>query len=112
MERKFIKNIEVSKAFELANLVDYQPGKVVSLTFAQNEALSLTLFAFAQGEAISTHSAPGDAMVYILDGETEITIGDQKIIAEKGEVVVMPANIPHGLEATKNFKMLLTVVFK
>jgi quercetin dioxygenase-like cupin family protein len=112
MDRKFIKNIEISKALNLANLVDYQPGKVVSLTFAQNEALSLTLFAFAQGEAISTHSAPGDAMVYILDGETEITIGDQKIIAHKGEVVVMPANIPHGLEASKNFKMLLTVVFK
>jgi quercetin dioxygenase-like cupin family protein len=112
MEKKFIKNIEVSKTLELANLVDYQPGKVVSLTFAQNEALSLTLFAFAQGEGVSTHSAPGDAMVYILDGEAEVTIGSDKMIAKQGEVVVMPANIPHGLEAVKNFKMLLTVVFK
>lgn len=51
-------------------------------------------------------------MVYILDGEAEVTIGSDKMIAKQGEVVVMPANIPHGLEAVKNFKMLLTVVFK
>jgi quercetin dioxygenase-like cupin family protein len=110
MSQKFIKNIEFAKALSMANLVDYQPGRVVSLTLVQNDTVSITLFAFAQGEAISTHSAPGDALVYILDGETEITIGEDKMIAHTGETVVMPANIPHGLEATANFKMLLIVV--
>ena len=110
MNRKFIKNIDFSKALDLAGLVDYQPGRVVSLTFVQNEALSMTLFAFAQGEGVSTHSAPGDAMVYILDGRAEVTIGEEKLIAAAGQAVVMPADIPHGLEAVEDFKMLLILV--
>lgn len=108
----FIKNIEFSKALELAKLVEYQEGKVVSVTFSQNDAISITLFAFAKGEGISTHAASGDAMVYILDGVAEITIGEEKINAEQGQLVVMPANIPHGLDAIDNFKMLLIVVRK
>ena len=110
MEQKLIKNIAFGEALELAGLVDYQAGKVISLTFVQNAALSMTLFAFGQNEGVSTHSAPGDAMVYILDGKAEITIDDRKIIAEKGQTVVMPANVPHGLEAIENFKMLLILV--
>lgn len=110
MTQKFIKNIEFGKALNLASLVDYQVGRVVSLTLVQNDTVSLTLFAFSQGEAISTHSAPGDALVYILDGETQITIGGETVTARAGETVVMPANIPHGLEAVANFKMLLVVV--
>lgn len=110
MNRKFIKNIDFSKALDFAGLVDYQPGRVVSLTFVQNEALSMTLFAFAQGEGVSTHSAPGDAMVYILDGRAEITIGGEKLVATAGQTVVMPADIPHGLEAVEDFKMLLILV--
>lgn len=110
MSRKFIKNIDFSKALELAGLVDYQPGRVVSLTLVQNEALSMTLFAFAKGEGVSTHSAPGDAMVYIIDGQAEITIGGEKLVAAAGQTVVMPADIPHGLEATEDFKMLLILV--
>jgi quercetin dioxygenase-like cupin family protein len=110
MSRKFIKNIDFSKALDLAGLVDYQPGRVVSLTLVQNEALSMTLFAFAKGEGVSTHSAPGDAMVYIIDGQAEITIGGEKLAAAAGQTVVMPADIPHGLEATEDFKMLLILV--
>ena len=109
---KVIKNIEFSKALELAKLVEYQEGKVISVTFAQNEAVSITLFAFAKGEGISTHAASGDAMVYILDGVAEITVGEETVNAEKGQVVVMPANIPHGLDARENFKMLLIVIRK
>ena len=78
----------------------------------QNESMSLTLFAFAAGEGISTHSAPGDALVYILDGQAEVTIGGQKQTVVSGQSIVMPANIPHGLEAREPFKMLLIVVFK
>jgi len=110
MDQKFIKNIEFSKALDAAGLVDYQPGKVISLTLVQNERVSMTLFAFAKDEGVSTHSAPGDAMVYILDGEAEITIGDQVVTATQGQVVIMPSNIPHGLEAKQNFKMLLVLV--
>lgn len=112
MEKKFIKNIEFSKALALEGLVEYQAGKIISLTFVQNDTLSMTLFAFAKGEGVSTHSAPGDAMVYILDGQAEITIGEETLIAAAGDTVVMPTNIPHGLEAIENFKMLLIVVKK
>ncbi len=112
MDKKFIKNIEFGQALELAKLVDYQSGKVISLTFVQNEALSMTLFAFAKGEGVSTHSAPGDAMVYILDGTAEITVGQTAMKAAAGQTVVMPADIPHGLEAVENFKMLLILVKK
>lgn len=112
MEQKFIKNIEFSKALTFAQLVDYQPGRVVSLTLVQNDTLTLTLFAFGKGEGVSTHSAPGDALVYILDGKAEITIGDLTLTATAGESVVMPADIPHGLEAAEDFKMLLILVKK
>ena len=112
MEKKFIKNIEFSKTLEMGNLVEYQAGRVVSLTLVQNEGLSLTLFAFAKGEGVSTHSTHGDAMVYILDGEATVTIGDEIIIAHTGQTVVMPSGIPHGVDATENFKMMLIVVKK
>lgn len=110
MSKKYIRNIAFAEALDLAGLVDYQPGRVVSLTLVQNEALSMTLFAFAQGEGVSTHSAPGDALAYILDGKAEITVGGKKMPAGAGEAVVMPADVPHGLEATENFKMLLVLV--
>lgn len=112
MEKKFIKNIAFSEALTLESLVEYQAGRVVSLTLVQNDAMSMTLFAFAQGEGISTHSAPGDALVYIIDGQARISIGDKTIDAKAGQTVVMPSNVPHGLDATENFKMLLVVSFK
>ncbi len=110
MEKKFIKNIEFGKALDLAGLVEYQDGKIISLTLVQNDTLTMTLFAFAKGEGVSTHSAPGDAMVYVLDGQAAITIGDQTLTTHPGQTVIMPANIPHGVEAVENFKMPLIVV--
>ena len=110
-EQHFIKNIEFAKVHQFEALVDYQEGRVVSRTLAQGRPVSVTLFAFDQSEEISTHASPGDAMVYILDGESEITIGTEKVIVKKGETIVMPANIPHGLMAKERFKMLLIVVF-
>ncbi|SHK06714.1 cupin domain-containing protein [Tepidibacter formicigenes] len=111
MNKHFIKNIDFSKPIEMESLVDYQEGRVVSRTLAQGKPLSVTLFAFDKGEEISSHSSSGDAMVYILDGEAKITIGDKDFIVKKGETIVMPANVPHALLATERFKMLLTVVF-
>ncbi len=109
---QIIKNIDLSKVIEMDSLVEYQEGKVISRTLAQGKNLSLTLFAFSKGEEISSHSSSGDAMVYLLDGESEITIGDEVFALKKGQTIVMPSGIPHALLAKENFKMLLVVVFK
>lgn len=111
MVQHFIKNIDLKKALSLETLVEYQTGQVVSRTLAQGKSLSLTLFAFDQGEEISSHSSSGDAMVYIIDGEAEITIGSEKFQLVKGETIIMPAGIPHALLAKERFKMFLVVVF-
>ena len=105
-----IKNIEQSKVVSLVDLISYQEGQVVSRTLSQVKTITLTLFAFAAGEGISTHSAPGDAMIQVLDGCAEVTIGEEVFNVSKGQSIVMPANIPHGLEAREKFKMLLTLI--
>jgi len=111
MEKQaLIKNIAFSEPHNLSELVTYEEGRVVSRTFAQNPSLSLTLFSFDEGEGLSTHTAPGDAMVQILDGEAVINIGGKEMTVSKGQAVVMPADIPHSVTAVKRFKMLLTLV--
>ncbi len=109
-KNELIKNMPFSQAVTMVGLIDYQEEQVVSRTIAQRDDLSITLFAFDRGEAISAHSSPGDAMVQILDGTAEITIGEEKLTARAGDVVVMPANVPHALEAVERFKMFLVVV--
>lgn len=111
MNEKLMKNIEFAKVLEMNNLVEYQEGTVVSKTIAQGKPLSVTLFAFDKGEEISSHSAKGDAMVYILDGEASVTVGEETFLLKEGETIVMPAHVPHGLEAKERFKMILIVVF-
>lgn len=111
MDKKIMKNIEPSKVFTLADLVAYQEGQVVSKTLAQNPNVSLTLFSFDKGEEISTHSSHGDAMVYVIDGLAEITIGDEKFSVTAGETIVMPSEAPHAVYAPKPMKFMLTVVF-
>ncbi len=110
MSEILMKNIAFSQTLKLEEMVSYQEGQVVSRTIAQLPTVSITLFAMYKGEGISSHTAPGDAMVQILEGEAEITIGNQVLTVKAGETVVMPADIPHGLEAKEAFKMLLTVV--
>lgn len=107
---QLIKNIEFSKAVNISELVDYEEGRVVSRTLAAKPHVNITLFAFDQGEEISAHTSPGDAMVQILDGRAKITIGTDELDAQAGQVVVMPANVPHAVFARERFKMLLTVV--
>ncbi len=111
MNRNYLKNIDFAVPQVFADLVSYQPGQVVSKTLAQNSALSLTLFAFAKGEEISSHESKGDAMVVVLDGEGQITIGSEQFIVKAGESIVMPANKPHAVFAKEAFKMFLVVVF-
>ena len=105
-----VKNLPLSEAVNLAGLVNIEPGKIISRTFVQRPEVTVTLFSFGAGEGVSTHSAPGDAIVQILEGEAKITIGGNPLIAKTGDIVVMPANIPHAVEADQDFKMLLTVV--
>lgn len=111
MSKDLIKNIDKSTVINMESLVEYQQGTVVSRTLAQNKFLSVTLFAFDKDEEISSHTAGGDAMVYILDGKGEITIDEEIFNVEKGETIVMPVNRPHALLAKERFKMLLIVVF-
>jgi len=111
-EHGLIKNIPFSERVVLVDLIEYSAGEIVSRTLAQTKNLSLTLFAFDEGEGLSTHSAPGDALVQVLDGEALITIGGKEVVARAGEVVVMPMDVPHAVQASKRFKMLLTLIKK
>ena len=109
-KEQLIKNMPFSQAINLAELVEYKEGQVVSRTLAAKPHVNITLFAFEQGEEISAHTSPGDAMVQVLDGTATLTIDQQTLTAKAGEVVVMPANVPHAVLAQSRFKMLLTVV--
>ena len=105
------KNIEKQKKLELKNLVDYSEGQVVSRTLVQNDAVSVTVFAFDKGEEISSHSAGGDAMVTVLDGKGKFTVGGKEYILSEGETLIMPKGIPHAVFGIEKFKMQLTVSF-
>ncbi|MDL2257883.1 cupin domain-containing protein [Eubacteriales bacterium OttesenSCG-928-K08] len=108
---KLIKNIAHSEVLPLAAQVQYLEGQIVSKTLAQTKDHSLTLFAFDKGEEISSHDSQGDAMVIALDGTGKITIDDTEHIIKAGDVIIMPATIPHAVFAQEQFKMLLTVIF-
>ena len=113
----FIKNIEHETVLPLAEQVTVQPGQIVSRTLAQNKAVSVTLFAFDKGEEsfrseeISTHDSTGDAMVQVLEGKGKFTVGGKEHFCCAGDVLIMPAKVPHAVYAEESFKMLLTVVF-
>lgn len=94
----------------LLNDIQYAPGAVVSKTLVKQPHGTITLFAFAQGQELSEHSAPFDAMVHVLDGEVELIIGGESVITHANEFVIMPANIPHAVKARSDFKMLLTMI--
>ena len=99
-----------SEKFILSGAVDYAPGSVVSKTIEKKDSGNITLFAFDKGQGLSEHSAPFNAMVNIIDGKAEIMIDKKPYLLEKGESIIMPANIPHALKAVEKFKMLLVMV--
>jgi len=103
-------HLPLGKPVDLAAAVDYQEGSVVSRTIAENDAGTLTLFAFDPGQGLSEHTAPFDAIVQVLDGEAELVIGGKPVRAVAGQVVVMPADVPHAVKAPQRFKMLLTML--
>ena len=105
------KNIAKQEKLLLKNLVDYQPGQVVSKTLVQNELMSVTVFSFDRDEEISTHASGGDAMVTVLEGVGRFTVGGDVFVLTEGETLVMPKDVPHAVYGQERFKMLLTVSF-
>jgi quercetin dioxygenase-like cupin family protein len=94
----------------LTELVAYQEGSVVSKTLIHKETGTLTLFAFDKGQGLSEHTAPFDAMVYVFDGVADIAIAGKNFPVKAGELLIMPAKVPHALHAPERFKMLLTMI--
>jgi quercetin dioxygenase-like cupin family protein len=100
----------LGKAAGIAALVDYQEGAVVSRTLIERPAGTVTVFAFDQGEGLSEHTAPFDALVQIIDGKAVIKIAGRNHNLKSGEAIIMPANRPHALRAVERFKMVLVMI--
>jgi len=100
----------LAQAMKLSDLVEYQEGSVVSRAIIDRKTGTVTLFAFGKGQGLSEHTAPFDALVYLLEGEAEITISGKALRLQEGEMVIMPANEPHALKAIKEFKMMLVMI--
>ena len=98
------------KPLALADSIEYSDGSVVSKTLLNKKTGTLTLFAFDEGQGLSEHTSPYDATVHILDGQATLMIDGKKITASAGEMVIMPANIPHDVQAEQRFKMLLIMI--
>ncbi len=103
-------NAGISKVQELKDLVNYQDGAVVSREIIRRNTGTVTLFAFSKGQGLSEHTAPFDALVYIVEGEVEVLISGNTHYLNQGKFVILPANEPHALRALSNFKMLLVMV--
>ena len=99
-----------SEILSITSLAEYQTGAVVSRQITKAEGGNVTLFAFDEGQELSEHTAPVDALVHILDGEAEIKISGKPSLLKAGEAIIMPANQPHAVKAVKKFKMLLTMI--
>ena len=100
----------IAQVNELDALVNYQQDSIVSRTIIDKKTGTLTLFAFWKGQALSEHTAPFDALVYLLDGKANVTIAGKSYSIKEGEMIIMPANESHALNAVTNFKMLLIMI--
>jgi quercetin dioxygenase-like cupin family protein len=106
----FIKKVPVRQVVRLSELIEYESHKISSISLVQKKDLIINLFASDMDEEMGGHANTGDAMVHILEGTAEITIGDESFTLEAGQSIIMPANVQHSLKAVKAYKMLLTVV--
>lgn len=110
MENKMLKGLDYAQTINLAESVDYQENKIISKNLVAKKDLVMTVMAFDKGESLEPHMAPGDALVTVLDGEGKFFVDTKPSIVKKGESIVLPANIPHAVEAINKFKMLLILV--
>ena len=111
-ERKKVLDTCMAKNQRLALLVEYAADSIVSKTILDKSAGTITLFAFDKGQKLSEHTAPYDAVVQVLDGSARIKIGGEDVRVSDGEIIIMPANVPHAVAAEEKFKMLLTMIRK
>lgn len=102
--------IETAKIFLPAEAIEFAEGSVVSKMIVKRPTGNITLFAFDKGEGLAEHSSPHEAIVQVLDGTVEITIGGIPYNVTKGEAIILPSNIPHSLKANEKFKMMLTMI--
>jgi quercetin dioxygenase-like cupin family protein len=110
-EKSQVKHeMPAADAVSIAGMVNYQDGAVVSRTLIHRPAATITLFAFDEGQGLSEHTAPFDALAHVLEGEAEITVSGKPLLTKAGHAVLMPANQPHALKALMRFKMLLTMI--
>jgi quercetin dioxygenase-like cupin family protein len=100
----------LGKSQPLAELIDYAGDSVVSKTIVDKSVGTITLFAFDKGQRLSEHTSPYDAVVQVVDGHAQLTIGGQRVDVQSGQIIVMPANVPHSVDAEEKFKMLLTMI--
>lgn len=100
----------LGRALDMAGLVDYQEAAVVSRTIIEAQNGTVTLFAFGAGQGLSEHSAPYDALVYVIEGRAQVSIGGQANEVAAGQMIIMPADVPHALHAPEAFKMLLVMI--
>ena len=99
-----------NEVFDIAGMVDYAEGSIVSRTLVESKGGTVTLFALDAGQSLSEHTAPFDALVFVFDGEGEFTVGGKAHRVATGQVLMMPADIPHAVKAEEPFKMLLTML--
>lgn len=104
------REIPVAEAVHLIDLVNYQEGAVVSRAIVNRPTGTITLFAFDEGQGLSEHTAPFDALAHVLEGEAEIVVSGKALPTKAGGAVLMPAHQPHSLKAVTKFKMLLTMI--
>lgn len=109
-KKQIAGGIDGAIAIMAGAIADYAPDSIVSRTLAKTKGGTLTFFAFDAGQELSEHSAPFDAYVYVVDGKAELIIGGTSVPASAGQLVLMPANVPHAVRAVERFKMLLTML--
>ncbi|MDX9724958.1 MAG: cupin domain-containing protein [Bacteroidales bacterium] len=105
-----VSEFEKGSVFSFSDSVGYSEGGIVSKSVLKKETGNISLFSFDRGEALSEHTAPFDAMIQIVDGQGEITIGGKPFLLGEGQCIIMPANIPHSVKAIERFKMVLTMI--
>lgn len=103
-------DIPLDQPATLADLVDYQSGSIVSHALIKARAGTVTVFAFDEGEGLSEHTAPFDALLHVVDGRADVRVGEADHTLNTGDIILLPANVPHAVQAANRFKMMLIMI--